>query len=601
MGKRNKPILKKEVIFPFGSYHVMRFIKFELFKLKKVKSWTIVLLMPMLLALYIYNQVSDEKSSLVNQITLILSEGNLIISKEREIEWMQVDMLIQNIVGEKPIPFILVIIFIMLIVNGLIAWGLHWSMYKKVKEVQIDSMMNYVNYDGVKSIEQGRENLNLELTNILNDIQNILDNINTNPGFKNQFLNKIISIIELYKNKNENCCQVTIIQGVNDLSCKYEDLELNEKKLKYLLRNVIYLKKAIVNKRYKLFPQFMEEEFEDHLKIKNIVKAINGQKLDISNMIKKNKGEKIKLKKILKKARYKKRVTNFNVASLERLLKLVLTPDLHYADLYKKKIKEDINFEFILEELKINGYKCGHLTDLCKIDKVYTDNDGIKSYIWSLIKVDRKFYIEWCNWANILLSVGYLTIAYIINLPLVKTFNIFGVSLSTLLIITVLFRIISRGGEVAFAFYKDVTRINSKIFYEENKEGEKIICYIDVFNKSLLRNRGRLSLAIHTLVEMFILYGTIYYLLFSLSDEFSLHIFEAMLFSVSLGLFNFSYFNYGDILLSILHVSQVIISVVLILLSIAQYLSSEELSEEEANFYAKVKEEKESVSKKLNV
>ncbi|WP_217581545.1 hypothetical protein [Lysinibacillus sp. GbtcB16] len=59
-----------------------------------------------------------------------------------------------------------------------------------------------------------------------------------------------------------------------------------------------------------------------------------------------------------------------------------------------------------------------------------------------------------------------------------------------------------------------------------------------------------------------------------------------LLFSSSLGLFNISYDAYQNIILAFLHTSQIVLSAVLILLSIAQYIGTDNtLSKEEEIFY----------------
>lgn len=81
----------------------------------------------------------------------------------------------------------------------------------------------------------------------------------------------------------------------------------------------------------------------------------------------------------------------------------------------------------------------------------------------------------------------------------------------------------------------------------------------------------------HTLVELFYLYSAIYifcdwaYVLDNRLEVISP--LKSLLISMSLGVFNISYsMDYNNLIIGIIHVSQVFLSVI-ILLSLAQYLS----------------------------
>lgn len=166
----------------------------------------------------------------------------------------------------------------------------------------------------------------------------------------------------------------------------------------------------------------------------------------------------------------------------------------------------------------------------------------------------------------------------------------------------IVIRIISRGIEIAVAFYNDVVKVNSKTFYYFNKGIKDTNCYefIDRFNRSLLRGNGRLSLAVHTLIELIITFAILYWLLLALfSDEMhSVTIVETLLFSFSISAFNFSFASYDIMLFSIFHVIQVFLSVVLILISIAQYIGEEKLTSEENELYYEIKKLENSMREK---
>jgi len=190
------------------------------------------------------------------------------------------------------------------------------------------------------------------------------------------------------------------------------------------------------------------------------------------------------------------------------------------------------------------------------------------------------------------------------------------------LFICIFIRLISRGLEISIAFYKDIVKVDSKLFLQvdvikDNTEKNQIRIlnskYINGFKSSLLREGARLSLAVHSLLELFITFALAFYLLFNIlslldesyfltnssnpsieielrdekiyikrinEEEISIsapNYVETFLFSSSLGLFNISYVTYQNILISILHFYQVLLSAILILLSIARYLNNDKL------------------------
>lgn len=221
----------------------------------------------------------------------------------------------------------------------------------------------------------------------------------------------------------------------------------------------------------------------------------------------------------------------------------------------------------------------------------------ISIYGWGLIKIRRKFLIELNNWGNLLFSSKLFIVIIFTNI-LIVIIDFFNTSkivilvkdiILILLLLLLLIRIISRGIEVAISFYTDVVKINSKMFYKYSKSEILEKKYINKFNASLLRSNARLSLAIHTLIEIILLFAMVYWLIFMcFTDAHTVTIVESLLFSFSISVFNFSFMSYPLILLTILHVVQVSLSVILILISIAQYIGGENLTQEEQEFYADV-------------
>lgn len=232
-----------------------------------------------------------------------------------------------------------------------------------------------------------------------------------------------------------------------------------------------------------------------------------------------------------------------------------------------------------------------------------TEKNLISSYNWGLIRIRRKFLIEINNWRNVTFSTKIFIFALLLNLmdfieisEYMEGRGVYVVYFKEFILLIllafVLIRIASRGVEIAISFFTDVVKINSKMFYKYKKgEFEKKI-YINKYNSSLLRTNARLSLAIHTLIELIILFAVAYWLLLVLFSDSSSYItlVESLLFSFSVSAFNFSFMTYDFMMFTFLHVAQVSMSVILILISIAQYISGETLTFEEQMFYSDVKE-----------
>jgi len=258
-------------------------------------------------------------------------------------------------------------------------------------------------------------------------------------------------------------------------------------------------------------------------------------------------------------------------------LLLLLSPDLYYANLYKEQIKLACKKNKSLLPKNISE------------ETMFKDTESIDTIQWNHIKIQSKYFVENCNWININLTVVGIGLIYIFTIILKSSL------LNEFLLTLMIFRLISRGIEVTIAFYNDVVNVNSKLFILSNESTFKSY-YINGFKSTLIRQSGRLSLAIHTLIELTLLYGFIYYLYFNIIvdipsafadiDTPPPTFFEMLLFSSSLGLFNISYNAYANILLALFHSSQVFLSGVLILLSIAQYIGADKsLSPEEETFY----------------
>lgn len=268
--------------------------------------------------------------------------------------------------------------------------------------------------------------------------------------------------------------------------------------------------------------------------------------------------------------------------SLKDIFYFVFSPDLFYANYYKNKIKNTI-----FQHEDYQKYN------------TYIDKDNITPNQWNAIKIEFKSYIQACNWTNVILSILLFATPSIILIDYLKISNDF----IQFILCIIIFRILSRGIEVSVAFYKDIVSTDAKLFMNSTTPNRNAK-YINDFKSSLLRQNTRLSLAIHTLLEFFILYAIAYYLLFNLLSSINSRVFcfdslpcvttvihapnflEMLLFSSTLGIFNISYGIYQNILLATLHFSQVILSAILILISIAQYIGGDSsLTKEDEALY----------------
>ena len=293
---------------------------------------------------------------------------------------------------------------------------------------------------------------------------------------------------------------------------------------------------------------------------------------------------------------------------IENIILKLISPDYILANKAKETLVENVKQDGINKEYKPKWFEF--------------DNNliGKSDYEWLKIQIERKFLIEWSNWANIVITVRLFLIVTLIYIFEIFIFEIifdhiidgnlyYKINDFIWLFLALLigYRIISRGIEIIIAFYKDVVSVDSKLFY--NLEGEKQIdfahinldkmncSYINGFRFTLLRSQARLSLAIHTLIELFILF-TILYLSFSFIIEdfwgtnMGPSLVTSIFYSLSLGVFNVSFDPQFVWVKALFHVLQVVLSCILILLSVAQYLNGKTEMEDgsfEYEFYKELK------------
>lgn len=299
----------------------------------------------------------------------------------------------------------------------------------------------------------------------------------------------------------------------------------------------------------------------------------------------------------------------------------LLSPDYALARIYKGSLDCD---EF--EE------RCNH--------EFPKDNEGICEQCLENRKYRRKYFITLSNWMNFTF-IALLMIVFLFN-EVTKFTN----NLSFFFLIFIAFHILSRIFEVAYAFYNDVVKVKSKYFNPvlpekvNSEEGvfEKILTenFINYWRGSAIRRPERISLAIHSYVEIILLFTLFYYFfivythietgneicnynnmpfLFNMCEEvphldnkyeFSKYpeLYQYLLLSASVTFFNFSFLPGGiPIIWQIAHVIQVFMSIILIVLSLAMYIGwKDEISKDEIREFMllKARERREPLEQQKN-
>ncbi|MFJ7976659.1 hypothetical protein ACIQZI_13300 [Peribacillus sp. NPDC096379] len=260
---------------------------------------------------------------------------------------------------------------------------------------------------------------------------------------------------------------------------------------------------------------------------------------------------------------------------------IFISPDYLLANESKDKLVENIEIHEINSNKKPRWFE---INEGCR---------ELSNYEWLKIQIERKFLVKWANWLNVFLSsmLFVIIVSGLYFLEIIFKERVFFDKWSAIVWIFIAqlisFRILSRGVEIIIAFYKDVVRVDSKMFYNKwnNKEmdiDQKLdnAIYLNGFRFTILRSQGRLSLAIHTLLEMFILFAAIYIALsINITDfwgkDVTPNLLTPILHSLSIGVFNVSFDPKFNLIQSIFHVAQILLSCVLILLSVSQYLNGE--------------------------
>lgn len=330
-------------------------------------------------------------------------------------------------------------------------------------------------------------------------------------------------------------------------------------------------------------------------------------------------------------------------------VKKLIFPDWQAAKIFKSQIHK-FTIENIQKEHRINGRKIKNdckskgdedkknpsilegnekssslinATDGLKnqCDKHYVDKYGLCIQCNDSIRFMTKFHVKFSNWYNFLISI---ILALTIICSITYSNYIFQKEIVLGLSLLLLLRLFSRTVEIAKAFYDDVVQVGARIF---SGGSEKV--YLHAWKNSYIRKPLRISLAIHSLFELMLMFVCAYMLTVAVfgnqvgfedknannrlvetvevnSNVININmskesasskvkdyiiegkVYEFFLYATSICFFNISYVNYGFIVWNILHVWQVAMSMILIILCIAAYLGNDDdMYTRESKFFAR--------------
>lgn len=258
-----------------------------------------------------------------------------------------------------------------------------------------------------------------------------------------------------------------------------------------------------------------------------------------------------------------------------QLIKSIFSPDYFWAEFFKRRI----------------GYSIS--------DSIMIDLETLE-----YTRLVKKFYIERANWLNLNLSLAASSILFIL---FYNSSTLYGLT-PIICIFLVLNRLISRSIEILFAFYNDVVNNREKIFYSKNRSfmtfngdvlsnnfidlprSQRILdlaeqrIYIHPWKNTILLSNSRTSLALHSLLELTIIYAVFYFLLSGLSHyhylltppnelQEKLGVMKFLIYSISnaVTLPEIKPLNYW----AIAQAFQLLPSIVLLIMSLAYYLGKD--------------------------
>lgn len=260
------------------------------------------------------------------------------------------------------------------------------------------------------------------------------------------------------------------------------------------------------------------------------------------------------------------------ISSLKEFFWFVISPDYFFAKRFKEIIVGQIGNEnctcYCPRSIKQD-------IPLCK---------------WDEIKIYNKYFIQNSNWLNLIFSLVLVLFVYS---------NSWAYDVLLIMFYVFVARVGSRGIEISYAFYTDVVRVKSKTFSYGNTT-----VYVNNWKGSFLLKSSRISLAVHSLIEIIVTFSSLYYLYYFVSSPGTqeeilnyigdINFYQLFVYSGLVSVFNESYTaDFPSAFWEGLHFIQVYLSIVLIILSVARYIGmSDDISEREVDFYKRTVEEK---------
>jgi hypothetical protein len=257
---------------------------------------------------------------------------------------------------------------------------------------------------------------------------------------------------------------------------------------------------------------------------------------------------------------------------------LIIFPSKIYADFIKEKLELYIIKYYEDKCVNLNCYK-----------KCLPNNKEIKKCecFWLSLHNQKRDLLKYINWFNLLFALF--------------SFVIYGISLLDkrgfiidVLLIMFLLHFLSRSFEIVLAFYKDVVSVRISIFRNEEN-----IKFINEWRSSSLQKSTRISLAVHSLLEVVVSFVIIYSIYFYFNGSFfnnSLEnlgdtlnyegYFTLLMYSFSVSIFNVDLIVFKDKFSWFIHIWQVGLSLNLIVLSLSYYLGmNNNLTETQAEYF----------------
>ncbi|WP_211653328.1 hypothetical protein [Planococcus alpniumensis] len=268
------------------------------------------------------------------------------------------------------------------------------------------------------------------------------------------------------------------------------------------------------------------------------------------------------LKKLeVKSIHLEKSIFKYLLKNKKLIILGIISPDYMFAYLYKEVLDDNYDKDFC--EIRKKKYYHDYKAQKIKCELI---GERYECEIHEK-KKKRKLFIIYSNWANLIVT-SYFTLFAIFNLyeDFIPKYFI------DLVIVIIITRTLSRVIEIIYAFYNDVV---SPSMSSNLEFGERT---------SNLKRWNRISLAIHSYVEVTLLFALIYHLLKTTFEGSNEEYINTILYSFSVSAFNVSFPESLYTFENFFHVVQIGTSMTLVILALASYLGIQD----EMNKYEKI-------------